>query len=139
MTEHAVAYHSGDGRFRHWTKDILNIFGYGTFYAFLSSMLWMEMIRLRTTPAQLKKVTGLLLDNLSRGVGEAGLVRMHMYNSASHQSDLALGLWWDTEFMLHEGSKAGLTMTEALKAFGLVEYSVWVEKETAWSIPAGQY
>ena len=97
------------------------------------------MIRLRTTPAQLKKVTGLLLDNLGRAVGEAGLVRMQMYNSALHQSDLALGLWWDTEFLDHEGSKAGLTMMEALEAFGLVEYTVWVEKETGWSTPAEQY
>ncbi len=80
----------------------------------------------------------MLLDNLSCAVGEAGLVRMHMYNSASHQSDLALSLWWDTEF-LQQGSKAGLTMTEALKAFGLVEYTVWVEKETGWSIPTGHY
>jgi hypothetical protein len=117
----------------------LNIFDYGTAYAFLPSMVWMEMIHLRTTPAQLKKVTGLLLDNLSRAVGEEGLVRMHMYNSASLQSDLALGLWWDTEFLQHEGSKAGLTMMEALKAFGLVDYTVWVEKETGWSIPTGQY
>jgi hypothetical protein len=61
-----------------------------------------------------------------------------MYTSASHQTDLALSLWWDTEFLQHEGSKAGLTMMEALKAFGLVDYAVWVEKETGWSIPAGQ-
>ena len=87
----------------------------------------------------MKKVTGLLLDNLSPAVGEAGLVRMHMYTSASLQSDLALGLWWDTEFLQHEGSKACLTITEALKAFGLVDYSVWVEKETGWSIPTGHY
>jgi hypothetical protein len=133
-----VAYHSGDGRFRHWTKDILNIFGYGTFYALLSFMLWMEMIRLRTTQAQLENVTGLLLETLSRAAGEAGLVRMHMYNSASHQTDLALSLWWDTDFLQHEGSRAGLTMREALKTFGLVEHTIWVKKETGWSIPAGQ-
>jgi len=125
-----AVFGTGQGHFSALAKDILNIFGYGTFYAFLPSMLWMEMIRLRTTPAQLKKVTGLLLETSSRAAGEAGLVRMHMYNSASHQSDLALSLWWDTEFLQHEGSRAGLTMREALKAFGLVEHTIWVEKET---------
>ena len=88
------------------------------------------MIRLRTTQAQLENVASLLLETLSRAAGEAGLVRIHMYNSASYQTDLALSLTWDTNFLQHEGSRAGLTISEALKTFGLVEHSIWVEKDT---------
>jgi hypothetical protein len=93
-------------------------------------MLWMEMIRLRTTHAQLENVAGLLLDTVRRAVGEAGLVRIHMYNSASYQTDLALSLTWDTNSFHHEGSRAGLSISEALRTFGLVEHSIWVEKDT---------
>ena len=78
MTENSLAYNCGCGRFRHWAKDILKVFGYGTFYAHLSSMLWMEMIRLRTTQAQLENVAGMLLETLSHAAGEAGLARMHI-------------------------------------------------------------
>ena len=117
-------------RFLQWVKDILKFLKYGTFYAFLSLMLWMEMIRLRTTNAQLGNVAGLLLETMSRAAGEAGLVRVHMYHSASYQTDLALSLTWDTDSLQHEGSRAGLTISEALKTFGLVEHSIWVEKET---------
>ena len=93
-------------------------------------MRWMEMIRLRTTHAQLENVAGLLLDTMRSAVGEAGLVRIHMYNSASYQTDLALSLTWDTNSFQHEGSRAGLSISEALKTFGLVEHSIWVEKDT---------
>ncbi len=86
------------------------------------------MIRLRTTHAQLESVGGLLLDAVSRAAGEAGLVRIRMYHSASHQTDLALSLTWDTNSFHHEGSRAGLSISEALKTFGLVEHSIWVEK-----------
>ena len=78
MTENSVARNCGCGYFRHWAKDILKIFGYGTFYAFLSSMLWIEMIHLRTMPGQLENVVSLLLETLSRAAGEAGLARMHI-------------------------------------------------------------
>jgi len=61
-----VVYNCGRGRFRNWVKDILKIFGYGTVYAGLAPMLWMEMIRLRTMQAQLENVAGLLLETLSR-------------------------------------------------------------------------
>jgi hypothetical protein len=67
---------------------------------------------------------------MSRASGEAGLVQVHTYNSASYQTDLALSLTWDTNSFRREGSRAALTISEALKTFGLVEHSVWVEKET---------
>lgn len=85
---------------------------------------------MRTTQAQLENVAGLLLDTMKGAAGEAGLVRINMYDSASYQTDLALSLTWDTDALRHEGSKAGLSIREALKTFGLVEHSIWVEKET---------
>lgn len=94
-------------------------------------MLWMEMIRLRTIHSRLDNAAGLLFNAMSRASGEAGLVQVRMYNSASYQTDLALSLTWDTNSFQREGSRAALTISEALKTFGLVEHSIWVEKETA--------
>ncbi len=75
-------------------------------------------------------VSGLLLETLRRTAKEAGLVGMRMYHNASYQTDLALSLTWDTNALRHEGSRAGLAISEALKTFGLVEHSIWLEKET---------
>jgi len=33
--------------------------------------------------------------------------------------------------MLHQGSRAGISISEALKSFGLVEHSIWKEREPA--------
>ena len=130
MTELSVAHNSCERRLLQRAKDIFNFLRSGTFYAMMSMMLWMEMIRLRTTHSRLDNVAGLLINAMNRASGEAGLVQVHMYNNASYQTDLALSLTCDTNSFRREGSRAALTISEALKTFGLVEHSVWVEKET---------
>ena len=89
------------------------------------------MIRLRTTQSQVEAVARLILDNVKQAAGQSGLLRVHMYHSANYQADLALSLTWETNAMQHGGSRAGLSISEALKNFGLVEHSIWMEKETA--------
>lgn len=91
-------------------------------------MRWMEMIRLRTSLSEQRLAT-LLQDPMANVLGEPGLVEAHVYTHASFQSDLALSLVWDTELPKRQGSKAGLAIAETLKAFGLVDHSVWTEKE----------
>ena len=90
----------------------------------------MEMIRLRTTPSQMQAVARLILDSVKHAAGESGLLRVHMYHSANYQTDLALSLTWETNAMQQRGSRAGLSISEALKSFGLVEHSIWMEKDT---------
>jgi hypothetical protein len=92
-------------------------------------MVWMEMIQLRTTRTQPESVARLLIDTVKRAKEEAGLLHIHMYRSANYQTDLALSLVWDTNSVDHEGSKTGMSISEALKTFGLVEHSIWTERE----------
>lgn len=40
---------------------------------------------------------------------------------------MASSLVWDTTSFVHEAGRAGLSRSEALKTFGLVDYTVWVE------------
>ncbi|MGD0233690.1 MAG: hypothetical protein ABSC55_04035 [Syntrophorhabdales bacterium] len=92
-------------------------------------MVWMEMIRLRTTEGQSEAALGLLRYSVRNVAKEPGLVQIHVYNSASFHSDLALSLVWDTHVPHRQGSRTGLSISETLNAFGLVEHSIWVEKE----------
>jgi hypothetical protein len=93
-------------------------------------MVWMEMIRLRTTEGRGEAALGLLNHSLNHLTKEEpGLVQIHVYNSASFRNDLALSLVWNTHVPHRQGSRTALSISETLNAFGLVEHSVWVEKE----------
>ncbi len=63
---------------------------------------------------------------------EPGLMRVHLYNSASFRSDVAVSLVWSTQ-VPRQGSRTGLSIRETLNTFGLVEYSIWLENEVRQS------
>ncbi len=96
-------------------------------------MVWMEMIRLRTAAGKGQAAMGLLNYSMSHVAKEPGLVRVHVYNSAAFHNDLALSLIWDTHVPHPQGSRTGLSITETLNGFGLVEHSIWVEQEARQS------
>ena len=87
----------------------------------------MEMIRLRTLPARIGPATGLLLDLVKDAETEQGLAAVKLYQGADLRTDLAMSLVWNTDPPSNKGTKAGLGISEALRTFGLVEHSVWLE------------
>jgi hypothetical protein len=91
-------------------------------------MVWMEMIRLRTTTAHMREVDSLLFEATRHAEGDEGLIRLRIYRSASLLTDIAVSLVWDTSPGAAAGSRAGLSISTALKSFGLVDHSVWIEK-----------
>jgi hypothetical protein len=91
-------------------------------------MRWMEMIRLRTSMNDVW-LTTLLSDLMANTTGEPGLVDARLYSHVSFQSDLALSFVWDTDLPERLGSKPGLAIAQTLKEFGLLDHSVWMEKE----------
>ncbi len=79
----------------------------------------------------MENVAGLLLDTMkarSRGSrsGPDPYVRQRLISDGPG-AESHLGYRCSSQ---HEGSRAGLSISEALKTFGLVEHSIWVEKET---------
>ncbi len=92
-------------------------------------MVWMEMIRLRTSLGRVEDAGNLLLAAVQQAIGEGGLVKLRVYSSVSSHTDLALSLVWNTSSLEQPGSRAGLSISELLKGFGLVDHSVWVERE----------
>lgn len=86
------------------------------------------MIWLRTMYSQTDRVFTLLRDYADQAVAEPGLVDVRIYGNASHPTDLALSLGWSVEPFSPHGSRAGITIREALRSFGLVEHSIWLER-----------
>jgi hypothetical protein len=95
-------------------------------------MKWLETIKVQIATgfetAMEKELKVLMKDFLTKTRG-SGLEEAHIYNHASVPGYFAICLTWETEVSQTTGSLIGLNLSQALKTFGLVDHSVWVEKE----------
>ncbi len=89
-------------------------------------MNWLEVIKLRSAGGSLG-----MLDEFLRpisGSNQRGLAEMKIYRHAALETDLSVHLHWDSEPPEPNGSALGLRLAQALKEFGLIDHSVWVEE-----------
>ena len=90
-------------------------------------MKWLVVIKLRSAGGSLG-----VLDELLRplsGSNQRGLVEMRTYCHAALETDASVHLHWDSETPEPNGSVLGLRLAQALKEFGLIDHSVWVEEK----------
>jgi hypothetical protein len=90
-------------------------------------MKWLEVIKLRSAgkDSELLKEFLLSIDKFS----QRGLVEIEIYHHATLETDLSVHLHWESERPERNGSDLGLRLAQALKEFGLVDHSIWVEKK----------
>lgn len=89
-------------------------------------MKWIEIIKLRNAgevPESLKVLLSGLLKN-----GPSGLAEARLYRHASWETDWTMHLHWETEQPEKNGSALGLHLSQALKEFGLIDHSIWIEE-----------
>jgi len=88
-------------------------------------MKWLEVIKLRSA----RKGSGLLEELLlsTAQMNQSGLVETKIYRHAALDTDLSVHLQWNSEMPEPNGSALGLRLAQALKEFGLIDHSVWVE------------
>ena len=90
-------------------------------------MKWLEVIKLRSArkdPEFLKELLA-SIDEFS----QSGLVGMKTYHHAALETDLGIHLHWESEKLEQNGSTIGLHLAQALREFGLIDHSIWVENE----------
>jgi hypothetical protein len=88
-------------------------------------MFLLEIIRLRLAWKGSAPL-GELLDSISK-VEQSGLVNMKIYRHAALETDLSVHLCWKSDQPGENGSPLGLHLGQALREFGLVDHSVWIE------------
>jgi hypothetical protein len=89
-------------------------------------MKWIEMIRLRSAekaPESLKTLFSASTENVPPGLIGAGI-----YRHALWETDWSLHLRWDSENPEKNGSALGIRLAQALKEFGLVDHSIWIDE-----------
>lgn len=88
-------------------------------------MKWIEIIKLRSAgkaPEPLKAFLSAIATN-----GRSGPTKMRLYRHATWETDWSLHLHWESEKSQKSGSALGLHLSQALKEFGLVDHSIWIE------------
>jgi len=90
-------------------------------------MRWLEVIKLRSVGKDSEFLKELLLsiDNSN----QSGLVEMKTYRHPALETDLSVHLHWESDRPDQNGSLLGLHLVQALKEFGLIDHSVWIEEE----------
>jgi hypothetical protein len=89
-------------------------------------MKWLEVIKLRSAGGSSGLLDELLLP--IPGSNQSGLVEMKTYRHAVLETDVSVHLYWNSEMPETNGSGLGLRLAQALKEFGLIDHSVWVEE-----------
>jgi hypothetical protein len=101
------------------------MFFFGNLFALQKSMQCIEVIRLRTRPEKRQEIIGWLLENAPVFRKVPFLREAIICNGLSASSDLGLVLEWE-HFPVHaQGSDAAASITEGLRPFGLVDYTIW--------------
>jgi hypothetical protein len=88
-------------------------------------MKWMEFIKIQTASSD---VDAKMLTLIEQFKGCQGLLEVNVFRHAS-VDDCSLCLCWDTDAPEPQGSSAGLILYNTLKQYGLVDHTVWIEKE----------
>lgn len=91
-------------------------------------MKWIEMIRLIGKNIDEWQTIHRLIAPGRILAQEKALLDAGIYVNPRYGNDLCLHLWWETDQPQIRGSRVGLSMTEALKYYGLVEHAVWIEQ-----------
>jgi hypothetical protein len=92
-------------------------------------MVWVEEIEICTAVNKEKKAQQYLLRTALYMRGKKGLTDVNVYSHAHMVNEFLIRLIWNTDSFKYPGSEEGMNLREILKQFGLVNYSVWIEKE----------
>ena len=90
-------------------------------------MNWVEIVRLRSLERDISLKE--LWQEPAEGHGRKGLVEVRAYRHAALETDQSFHLLWMSEGSACTESDLGLRLAEALRSFGLVDHSLWIEEE----------
>lgn len=90
-------------------------------------MKWLEIIELRIAGNNrelLEPQLNKLIDEVER---ETNRQAIKAYSRVMRDTDFSIHLFHDSKIVANSGSRLGLCLASALKEFGLVDHSTWIE------------
>jgi hypothetical protein len=90
-------------------------------------MKWIEVIQLRSVNNNRELLESKLQKLIDQVDKEKKKQRIMAYTRALIDTDFSIHIFHDSKKVENSGSPLGLRIASALKAFGLVNHSVWIE------------
>lgn len=90
-------------------------------------MKWLEIIELRSVDSNRELLESHLQKLINEVDKEAKKEAIKSYSRALIDTDFCIHLFHDSKKVENGGSPLGLHLASALKAFGLVNHSIWIE------------
>ncbi len=91
-------------------------------------MKWLEIIELRSADCDRGSLESQLQKLIYEVDRETKKQTIKAYSRVMIDTDFSIHLFHDSPDVENNGSSLGLRLTSALKEFGLVNHSVWIEK-----------
>ncbi len=93
-------------------------------------MKWLEIIELRSAYGN-KKLLESQLETLINEVDRETKKRaINIYSRVMIDTDFSIHLFHDSKKVENSGSQLGLRLASALKEFGRINHSIWIEMHT---------
>jgi hypothetical protein len=93
-------------------------------------MRWMETIKVQSATGKehtAEHELTVVARDIQVNPGRQGLRKAAVSSHATVYGCFALRLFWDNDDPKPSGSVLGISLAQSLKAFGLVDHSVWIE------------
>ena len=90
-------------------------------------MKWIETIELRSVEGNRERLESQLLKLINEVKIDSKKQAIKIYSHVTINSDFCIQLLHDSRKIDVSGSQLGLHLVSALKAFGLVNHSIWAE------------
>ena len=94
-----------------------------------NGIIQLEVIELRSTRADLEEVAGVLEELVRDAAAATSKTEIVLYRSRTLEGDFAVHLTSTTTVDGEDGTPLGERMTDLLRSFGLVNYTVWYRTE----------
>ena len=92
-------------------------------------MKWIEIIELRSTGDTLAQIEKLIQEIIDQAENKSGQRIVRLYTQMKIETDLSIHLVHDSSKAKNRGSSLGIRLVSALKPYGLVNHTIWIEKE----------
>ena len=90
-------------------------------------MRWVEVIEFRSFNKDDALLELDFWNCLSDAIGEAHIAKIEVYNHSTLTTDIRIHVHYESAQVENQGSPLGLRLVSELKAFGVVNHTVWVE------------
>jgi hypothetical protein len=92
-------------------------------------MKWIEIIELRSAGNAREQLETCLQEFLDQVEKKVEKQTVKLYTRMMIDTDLSVHLFHDSSTVKNRGSSLGMRLVSALKPYGLVNHTIWVEKQ----------